>query len=134
MAATYAHGTAPLRRLADRYVNEAALALINNRPVPGWVTEAFPLLAPVMNRADARAAQVDGAVIELAEAIVLQPRVGEIFEGCVVDVDDRGARVHLCEEPVVTRVADGALKLGERVRLRLVEASPQQRRTKFELS
>ena len=34
MAATYAHATAPLRRLADRYVVEAALAVANNEPVP----------------------------------------------------------------------------------------------------
>lgn len=134
MAATYAHGTAPLRRLADRYVNEAALALSNGKPVPGWVADAFPLLAPVMNRADARANQVDGAVIELAEAVVLRPRVGETFEGCVVDVDDRGARVQLCEEPVLTRIADGALKLGDRIRLRLVEANPKRRLTRFELT
>jgi exoribonuclease R len=133
MAATYAHGTAPLRRLADRYVNEAALALVNGKPVPAWVSEGFPLLAPVMNRADARAAQVDGAVIELAEAVVLQPRVGQIFEGCIIDADDRGVKVQLCEEPVVTRVADGALKLGERVRLRLDEASPERRLTRFSL-
>ena len=34
MAATYAHATAPLRRLADRYVIEAALAVANGAPVP----------------------------------------------------------------------------------------------------
>ena len=34
MAATYAHATAPLRRLADRYVVEATLAIANGRAVP----------------------------------------------------------------------------------------------------
>jgi exoribonuclease R len=34
MAATYAHATAPLRRLADRYVVRAALAIANGRSVP----------------------------------------------------------------------------------------------------
>ena len=35
MAATYAHATAPLRRLADRYVVRAALAIANGQRVPG---------------------------------------------------------------------------------------------------
>ena len=34
MAATYVHATAPLRRLADRYVVEATLAIANGGPVP----------------------------------------------------------------------------------------------------
>jgi exoribonuclease R len=34
MAATYVHATAPLRRLADRYVVETTLAIANGRPVP----------------------------------------------------------------------------------------------------
>ena len=34
MAATYVHATAPLRRLADRYVVRAALAVANGEPVP----------------------------------------------------------------------------------------------------
>ena len=46
MAATYAHGTAPLRRLADRYVTEAALAIVNGKPVPNWVTTAFSDFPP----------------------------------------------------------------------------------------
>ena len=44
MAATYAHATAPLRRLADRYVVMAALAVANGQPVPDPVQAAFPRL------------------------------------------------------------------------------------------
>lgn len=133
IAATYAHATAPLRRLADRFVLEAALALANGRPVPDAVAAAFGGLAPVMNRAESRAAQVDSAVVELAEAVVLETRVGERFTGQVIDLDDRGARVQLCAEPVVTRVDGEGLTLGEGVELKLVEASPARRTTRFEL-
>ena len=41
MAAKYAHATAPLRRLADRYVVEAALAVANGDAVPDHVAAAF---------------------------------------------------------------------------------------------
>lgn len=133
MAATYAHGTAPLRRLADRYVNEAALAVANGRPVPDWVAEAFAILPDVMNRAESRAAQVDGAVIELAEAVALECRVGDRFEGRVVDIDERGAKVQLCTEVVVTRLPVDGLDLGQQVMLQLVEDIPARRLIRFEL-
>jgi exoribonuclease R len=134
MAATYAHGTAPLRRLADRYVNEAALAVANGRPVPDWVSQAFALLPDVMNRAESRAAQVDGAVIELAEAVTLEGRVGDRFEGRVVDIDERGAKVQLCTEVVVTRLPVDGLDLGQEVTLELVEDVPARRLVRFELA
>jgi exoribonuclease R len=133
MAATYVHATAPLRRLADRYVTEAALAIANGKAVPDWVAAAFPKLPDVMNRAESRASQVEGAVVELAETVALECRVGETFEGRVVDIDDRGAKVQLCTEAVITRLAIDGLDLGQRVDLRLTEANPARRLTRFEL-
>ncbi len=52
MAATYAHATAPLRRLADRYVLEAAEAVWRGEPVPARVADAFTRLPEAMARAD----------------------------------------------------------------------------------
>lgn len=134
MAATYAHGTAPLRRLADRYVTEAVLAIATGRPVPNWTQQAFGLLADVMNRAEARAAQIDSAVVELAEAVVMKPRLGEEFHGRVTDIDERGARIQLCSEAVVTRVNVDGLEVGAAVSVKLVEDDPARRLTRFELA
>ncbi|MES0093266.1 RNB domain-containing ribonuclease [Mesorhizobium sp. M0030] len=72
MAATYAHATAPLRRLADRYVVRCVLAIVNGQPVPQAVTEAFSRLPKVMGRAGARASQINHAAIDLAEAVMLR--------------------------------------------------------------
>jgi exoribonuclease R len=134
MAATYVHATAPLRRLADRYVCEAALAVANGRAVPDSVSAAFAKLSLVMNRADAKASQVDSAVVELAEAVALEGRVGEDFEGRVTDLDDRGARVQLCDPAVITRVPENGLKIGDRVELRLIEDDPVKRLARFALA
>lgn len=134
MAATYVHATAPLRRLADRYVTEAALAIANGQPIPEWVEAAFSDLPGVMNRAEQRAGQVDGAVVELAEAVVLEDRVGDRFAARVVDIGDRGAKAQLCTEPVITRLAAVGIEFGEQVELRLVEADPDRRITRFELA
>ncbi len=131
LAATYAQATAPLRRLADRYVVEAALAVANGRPVPEAVTAAFERLPKVMARADARAAQVDRAVIDLAEAVVLQERVGDTFDAVVTDVDDRGARIQLCREPVVARIDAEDAAPGDRLTVRLTGADPLKRIVTF---
>jgi exoribonuclease R len=134
MRATYAHATAPLRRLADRYVNEAALAVANGQEVPASAAAAFQRLPDVMNRADARAGQVDAAVLELAEAVVLNGCVGETFEGTVTDIDQRGARIQLADPAVITRVPVNELQLGQSVMLRLDEVDPSRRVSRFSLA
>jgi exoribonuclease R len=134
MQATYVHATAPLRRLGDRYVTEAALAVANAQAVPDWVTAAFDRLPDVMNRADAKASEVDAAVHELAEAVVLEGRVGEIFEGTVTDIDNRGARIQLATPAVLTRVPVDGLAIGQAVRLKLEEAEPERRLARFVLA
>ena len=134
MRATYVHATAPLRRLADRLVCEAALAIANGRPVPDSVASAFELLPAVMNRADARAAQVDAAVLELAESVVLAGRAGERFGGVVTDIDERGARVQVAQPAVITRIPANGLAIGAAVRLRLDEADPARRLSRFSIA
>ena len=45
LAAEYAHVTAPLRRLGDRYASEVCVALCAGDEVPDWVHAALPDLA-----------------------------------------------------------------------------------------
>ena len=134
MRATYAHATAPLRRLADRFVIEAALAVAQGRKVPDAVTAAFERLPEVMNRADAKAAQVDAAVLELAEAVVLAGCVGREFKGAVIDIDSRGAKVQIANPAVITRIGVDGLAIGQPVKLRLDEVDPSRRLARFSLA
>jgi exoribonuclease R len=132
MAATYAHGTAPLRRLADRYVVRAALAVANGQPVPLAVTEAFARLPAVMARADARENQIERAVIDLAETAFLADRAGEVFEAVVTDIGENGARIQLCHAPVVARTPSHSVKPGAKIRVRLLSADTEKRTLQFE--
>jgi exoribonuclease R len=131
VAATYAHATAPLRRLADRYVVRAALALARGRKVPPAVSDAFEKLPAVMARADALGSQLQRAAIDLAEAVILQGREGETFPAIVTEVDDRGARIQLCDLPVVARVGDTDVDPGETLNVTLVKADPGLRTVTF---
>ena len=134
MRATYVHATAPLRRLADRFVCEAALAIANGQAVPDSVRSAFERLPDVMNRADARAGQADAAVLELAESVILSGREGETFDGTVTDIDERGARIQIAQPAIVIRIPANGLAIGAAVSLRLDEADPARRLSKFSLA
>ena len=131
VAASYAHATAPLRRLADRFVVEAALAVANGRPVPEPVLAAFELLPDVMQKADAMAGQIARAVIDLAEAVTLDDREGEQFDAIVTETDERGARIQLCSPPVVARLKSTGWKAGDELSVRLDSADPATRSVRF---
>ncbi|MFC4293501.1 RNB domain-containing ribonuclease [Novosphingobium tardum] len=132
MAGTYAHATAPLRRLADRYVARAALEVANGRPVPGGVSAAFEKLPQIMAKADAREGQIDRAVVDLAEAVMLGGREGERFSAIVTDLDERGARIQLADLAVVARVAAPGAIPGDRIEVRLAAADAARREIRFE--
>ncbi len=138
LAAEYAHVTAPLRRLGDRYAGEICLALCAGTEVPGWVLEALPGLPETLKESARRASAYERGVFDLVEAGVLEDRVGEVFAGVVVDVDEkdptRGSVV--VQSPAVEGrlVANGSeLPLGTDVQVRLVTADVQERRVAFEL-
>jgi exoribonuclease R len=132
MAATYAHATAPLRRLADRYVVMAALAVANGNAVPDVVQHSFPELPAVMERADDRASQIERAVIDLAETALLSGQMQHTFAAVVTDVDERGARIQLCDLPVVSRIDVHNVEPGDDVRVRVVSADIPTRTAKLE--
>lgn len=134
VAAAYAHCTAPLRRLADRYVSEVCLALCADRPVPDHVRAALPGLPAVMATATSRASTLERAVVDLTEAVVLAPRVGEVFDAVVVDARARSGTVQLAEPAVRARCDGERLPVGEAVRVRLVDADVARRAVRFALA
>nr|WP_246253775.1 RNB domain-containing ribonuclease [Isoptericola chiayiensis] len=136
----YAHVTAPLRRLADRYATEVCLAQSAGRAVPGWVLAALPGLPGTMATAARRAAAFERACVDIVEAALLAPRVGRRFEGVVVSADGepgadvvRRGEVMLREPAVRARVQGTELPLGERTKVTLAEASVAERRVLFTL-
>jgi VacB/RNase II family 3'-5' exoribonuclease len=131
MAATYSHATAPLRRLADRYVVQATLAIMNGRDVPDAVTQAFKKLPKIMAKADGLGGQIERAVIDLAEAAILQNKLGEIFAAVVTDKDERGARVQLHDYAVVTRIEAHGVSPGDRIRVQLTGVDMHKRKADF---
>ena len=132
MAATYAHATAPLRRLADRYVVQATLAIANGHAVPDDVAAALPLLPEPMDRADSTGSRIERAVLDLAEAVILNCHVGESFDAVVVDDDDDGTRIQLLDVAVVAKVRANSVSPGDQLRVKVVATDIEKRTVQFE--
>ena len=135
IASTYAHVTAPLRRLCDRFANEIVLAHCADREPPAWAVEALEDLPSLMGRARSRDRSLERAVVDYVEAVTLAPFVGARFHAVVTDVDDerdRG-RVQLRSPAVVATVPADGLELGAEVELRLDGADPDERQLRFSL-
>jgi exoribonuclease R len=139
LAGEYAHVTAPIRRLVDRYAGEIAVSLCAGVPVPDWVLARLEDLPATMSESSRRANRYERAILDLMEATVLHDRVGEMFEGIVVDLNDRDpheGEVVIAEpaiEAPLTSRGDRPLPLGAEVTVRLTQADPSERRIRFEL-
>ncbi|MGW2420126.1 RNB domain-containing ribonuclease [Streptomyces sp. NPDC001709] len=127
VAAPYTHCTAPLRRLADRYASEICLAAVAGQSPPDWVLAALDALPRRMAEGSRIAGTVERECVDIVEAALLKDRVGDVFEGCVVDVDEHRpgvGTVQVDSPAVIGRIEGDRLPLGERLRVRLSRADP----------
>lgn len=135
LASEYAHVTAPLRRLGDRYAGEVCVALCAGGDVPAWVLEGLHGLPKTLQDSSRRARQYENGVLDLVEAGLLAAHVGESYDGVVVDVredDPKRGTITLREPAVEAPVrSDRDLPLGTDVRARLVVADVATRKVEL---
>ncbi|MEU4290948.1 RNB domain-containing ribonuclease [Kribbella sp. NPDC026596] len=137
MKADYAHVTAPLRRLVDRWTGEICVALSAGTEVPAWVRESMDEIPKVMDEADRRAHAYERSIVSMVEAGLVADHIGSAFDGVITDVDERENTrgiVALSTLAIEGRVTGTApLPLGQAVRVKLVEADIAKRTVAFEL-
>ncbi len=127
VAAPYAHATAPLRRLQDRYVSECCLAAAARTSPPAWVRDGLAELPAAMAAGQRRAGTVERAVVDLVEAVLLAGREGERFDAVVID----DKRIQLREPAVRGRLEENCPPPGSEVAVRLDRADPATRSVAF---
>ncbi|WP_084501322.1 RNB domain-containing ribonuclease [Nocardia xishanensis] len=132
IGAPYAHVTAPLRRLADRFATEICLAYCAGEPVPQWVRDGLDPTVDTMRRTDGVAGKVDRACIDLTEASLLAQRPDAEFDAVVVREanGNRPAEVFIADPPVLGPCV-GTPPEGAAVRVRLTRADPVTRKIGF---
>jgi exoribonuclease R len=135
IGAPYAHVTAPLRRLVDRFGTEVCLA-VTAGDLPGWLREALPGLPDVMAESEALAGRVDRACVDRTEAALLSGSVGREFDAVVLrpgQAEGDAGEVYVPDPPVLARCT-GDLTPGAVVRVRLTAADPATGRIEFATS
>ncbi len=131
IAAQYAHCTAPLRRLVDRYANEVCLALDSGREVPVWAREALPDLPEEMQKGADRGNRLERMMVDAVEAAVLSPFIGRESNALVIDLWKRDKGEVALRDPAVIGPCDDVHELGAEVRVRLEEADVAKHTIRF---
>jgi hypothetical protein len=118
LASTYAHVTAPLRRLVDRFGLAVAEALSQGQPIPEWARSGLAALPEIMAASSRVASGVERACTDAVEAAVLGTQVGEVFDGVIVDNGQHGMwLLQLTDAAVVAQTSTRVrIDLGDQVR------------------
>ena len=132
IAAIYAHVTAPLRRVSDRFSNEIILARCGGHESPAWALEALEELPEIMNAARRRDGALGRASVDFVETIALRCRIGETFSGVVLSHTRKGAKVQLKDPAVLATIRDQP-EVGDVVQLRLDSIDSEKRLVKFDV-
>lgn len=127
----YAHVTAPLRRLVDRFATEICLAIASEQPIPEWVTANVDQVLGTMKSSSQTASAVDRACLKLTEAVVLQPWVGQNFNATVLNSDGGDKAKILVEEPPILTTCVGGPDEASTIKVTLIEAEPAARKVRF---
>ena len=114
IASTYAHVTAPLRRLCDRFANEIIVSVCADTDPPEWATAALDDLPKIMGRASQKDRALERAMVDFVEALVLEARVGERFTSGGGECEHEQERLGAVAEP--QRPPDGVEPPGQFIR------------------
>lgn len=109
IGAPYAHATAPLRRLVDRWSLAICRAVSQGREAPAWVRGSLAELPGLMQESAQRASRLNAETINRVEAALLRPLIGRRIDATVIELrgDDRAA-VQIAD-PAVTATAPVAV-------------------------
>lgn len=129
----YSHSTAPNRRFADLITQRILKAAIVGAPTPYSDVE-LEALAKHCNEQGSDANKVERQVRKSEAALVLQARIGEVFDGIVTSVSSKDVWVRVFHPPVDGRLSGpgAAPHMGQKVKARLTLADVERGFIDFE--
>src|SRR6267154_4191871 len=123
----YTHSTAPNRRYADLVTQRLVKAALAKAAPPYSESELTAIAAHCTEREDA-ARQVERKLRKVAAAVLMQSRIGEVFDAIVTGASEKGIYARTIRPPVDGRVMRGeqGLRVGEKIRVKLLSADPER--------
>jgi ribonuclease R len=121
----YTHSTAPNRRYADLVTQRLVKAALADKALP-YSAEELQRVAEQCNLREAGARKVERTMRKVAAALLLQDKIGEQFQAIVTGVTSKGTFARIIRPPVDGRImrGEGGLRVGEKVRVRLLSTDP----------
>ena len=117
----YAHSTAPNRRYPDLITQRLVKAVLAGQPAP-YSIDALDQLARHCTVQEDAASKVERQVDKSAAALLMQGRIGQMFDAMVTGASPKGTFVRVFRPPVEGMLAHGELPgvdVGDRLRVRL---------------
>ena len=129
----YSHATAPNRRFADLITQRMLKAAIVSAPAP-YTDEELDALATHCNEQGSDANKVERQVRKSEAALVLQTRIGDVFDGIVTSASSKGVWVRIFHPPVDGRLSGpgAAPHIGKKVKVKLTLADVERGFIDFE--
>jgi exoribonuclease-2 len=123
----YTHSTAPNRRYADLVTQRLLRASSDGKPLP-YALEALKTIAQRCTDKENDARAVERTMRKVLAAIALSDHIGQVFDGVVTGVADKGTFVRLTDPPAEGRIVRGEEKLdvGDKVRVELLATAPDK--------
>jgi VacB/RNase II family 3'-5' exoribonuclease len=123
----YAHSTAPNRRFPDLLTQRLLKAAIAGASVP-YSGPEIDELAKHCTVMEDEARKVERLVRKAAAALLLESRLGEVFDAFVTGASKKGTWVRILHPPVEGRLERGfeGLDVGDRVRVRLIHTDAER--------
>ncbi|HWQ64959.1 MAG TPA: RNB domain-containing ribonuclease [Methanospirillum sp.] len=123
----YTHGTAPNRRYIDLIIQRIIKSVLDDQKNPYSNAELKELSTWLTGR-EKGSKKVERLMQKAAAAVLLQNKIGQLFEGLVTGASEKGTYVRILSPPVEGRVVQGCrgLYVGQKVRVRLLRTDPYQ--------
>lgn len=123
----YSHSTAPNRRYPDLITQRLVKAALATHPSPYALAELEGLAAQCTRQED-NANKVERQVRKAAAALLMESRIGEVFDGIVTGASNKGTWIRVGTPPIEGKLMKGerGLDVGDRVRVRLVAVSVER--------
>jgi exoribonuclease-2 len=123
----YTHSTAPNRRYADLASQRLVKAVLQKGAGPYTEAELTAIAAHCTEREDA-ARKVERKMRKVGAAVLMEKRIGEVFDAIVTGATPKGIFARIIKPPVDGRIMRGeqGLRVGEKISVKLLDTNPQR--------
>ena len=135
----YCHFTSPIRRYPDlfihRVIKKAVTGRMTEAKLEKYRTDAVNA-AEISSRAERKAQELEREVDKLKKCQFMLKHIGEEFDGIISGITEFGTYVELdstVEGMAFNRDLRRPYQLGEKVRIRVLDARPAERQIDFEI-